>query len=65
MNIRKSLDTISCEGVLCIVVQFATVEYNFLQYQFLLSQTSPPQFDSHFASEKLLNVYVLHFLDKQ
>ena len=32
---------------------------------FALPKKSPPFRLSHFASEKLLNVYVLHFLDKQ
>ena len=32
---------------------------------FALPNNSPPFRLSHFASEKLLNVYVLHFLDKQ
>ena len=32
---------------------------------FALPNKSPPFRLSHFASEKLLNVYVLHFLDKQ
>jgi len=33
---------------------------------FTLPNKSPPPFRlSHFSSEKLLNVYVLHFLDKQ
>jgi len=45
LNIRKSLDTIPCEGVLCIVVQFSRVEYNFWLYRFLLSETSPSHFD--------------------
>jgi len=32
---------------------------------FALPHKSPPFRLSHFANEKLLNVYVLHFLDKQ
>ena len=54
IRIGRSLDTIPCKGVLCIVAQFARVEYNFLLYRFWLSQTSPPHFD--FIPKLLLRV---------
>jgi len=43
-KLEKSLHTISCERILCIILQFSRVGYSFLLYQFLSFQTSPPHF---------------------
>ena len=38
-NFEKSLETVSCKGILCVIIQFTRVGYNFLL--FLSFQISP------------------------
>jgi len=44
-NIRKSLQSIPCEGVCYILVQFLRVDYKIFLHRFLGFQTSPLHFD--------------------
>ena len=61
-NIGKSFQTISCKGVLCIVVQFSRVGYTLLLYRFFNLQTSAPHFDCLTAPAKTCQTYMFRIL---